>query len=116
MAYLLLGLAAGLISGALGLGGGTILVPAFVLLFGYSQHQAQGTALAVMLPPVFLLAVWRYYVAGHVVVSVALIVAAGFLVGGLLGAHLVQDMPPAILKRGFGLFLALIGWKIFFSA
>ena len=112
--YLTVGLVAGVIGGALGLGGGAIMVPAFVLLFGLTQHQAQGTALAVMLPPVFILAVLRYYWAGNVKVQMALFVALGFIVGAFLGAHFVQGMPDAYLKRVFGIFLIIMGIKMAF--
>ncbi len=112
--YVIVGLLGGIISGAFGIGGGTIMVPVFVLLFGLTQHQAQGTALAVMLPPVFILAVLRYYWAGNVKVSMALFVAMGFLIGAFLGAHFVQNVPDAILKRAFGVFLVFIGLKMVF--
>ncbi len=112
--YLALGLVSGIVGGALGLGGGAIMVPAFVLLFGLTQHQAQGTALAVMLPPVFIFGVLRYYWAGNVKVQMALFVAAGFVVGAFLGAHLVQNIPEANLKRAFGIFLIIIGIKMAF--
>ena len=114
MLYVLVGLIAGTIGGALGLGGGAIMVPAFILLFGLTQHQAQGTALAVMLPPVFILAVLRYYWAGNVKVQMALFVAIGFIVGAFLGAHFVQGIPGASLKRAFGIFLILMGIKMAF--
>ncbi len=110
--YLLLGLVAGTVGGALGLGGGAIMVPAMVLMFGLTQHQAQGTALAVMLPPVFILAVMRYYYAGNVKVQMAIFIAIGFIVGALIGAHYVQHIPGAQLKKIFGAFLILIGIKM----
>ena len=110
--YVIVGLLGGIISGAFGIGGGTLMVPAFVLLFGLTQHQAQGTALAVMLPPVFILAVLRYYQAGNVKVQMALFVAIGFIVGAFLSAHFIQNIPDIILKRSFGVFLVLIGLKM----
>lgn len=112
LAYVLVGLLGGVVSGAFGIGGGTLMVPVFVLLFGLSQHQAQGTALAVMLPPVFVLAVLRYYQAGNVKVMMALFVGLGFVAGAYLGAHLVQGIPDVSLKRAFGVFLVLIGLKM----
>jgi uncharacterized membrane protein YfcA len=112
--YLLVGLLAGAVGGALGLGGGAIMVPAFVLLFGLTQHQAQGTALAVILPPVFILAVLRYYWAGNVKVQMAIFVAVGFVIGALIGAHFVQGVSDANLKRAFGVFLVIIGIKMAF--
>jgi len=110
--YIVLGLAAGCVSGALGLGGGVIMVPALVLLFGLTQHQAQGTALAVILPPVFILAVMRYYYAGNVKVQMALFICCGFIIGAFLGAHLVQSLPAPTLKKIFGVFLIMIGIKM----
>ncbi len=110
--YVTLGLVAGMVGGAFGLGGGTIMVPALALLFGLTQHQAQGTALAVMLPPVFIFAVLRYYREGHVNIPMAAFIAAGFIVGALLGAHFVQGIPDALLKRAFGVFLVVVGLKM----
>ncbi len=111
--YMLLGLSAGFVGGALGLGGGAIMVPIMVMFFGLTQHQAQGTALAVMLPPVFILAVMRYYSAGNVKVQMAIFIACGFVLGALIGAHSVQNIPSAGLKKIFGGFLILIGMKMF---
>ena len=110
--YLIIGLTAGIFGGAFGLGGGAVMVPAFVLLFGLTQHQAQGTALAVMLPPIFVLAVLRYYWAGNVNVQMAAFVAIGFIVGAFLGAHFVQNIPGVQLKRAFGIFLVIIGIRM----
>ena len=110
--YVIVGLVAGFIGGALGLGGGAIMVPTFVLLFGLTQHQAQGTALAVMLPPIFILAVLRYYWAGHIKVQMAIFVALGFVLGALLGANFIQGIPDVTLKRTFGIFLMIIGIKM----
>lgn len=113
-AYILLGLVAGTVGGALGLGGGAIMVPALVMMFGLTQHQAQGTALAVMLPPVFILAVMRYYWAGNVKIQMAAFIALGFIVGAFLGANMVQNIPSAQLKKIFGVFVILIGIKMVF--
>ena len=110
--YLGVGLLAGLLSGFFGVGGGSILIPALVFLFGFSQHQAQGTSLAIMLPPVFILAVWRYYQAGQVNVPVAIFMAVGLTVGGLLGAQFVQAVPDLKLAKAFGIFLVLVGIKM----
>lgn len=113
--YLLVGLTAGLLSGSFGVGGGTILIPAMVLLFGFTQHQAQGTSLAIMLPPVFALAVWRYYQAGQVNVPVAVVMAIGLTAGALWGANFVQTVPDARLAKAFGVFLVVVGLKMVFS-
>ncbi|MBI5415864.1 MAG: sulfite exporter TauE/SafE family protein [Candidatus Omnitrophica bacterium] len=112
--YIVVGLLAGTLIGAFGIGGGTIMVPLLVLWFGLTQHQAQGTALAVILAPVFILAVMRYYAAGNVKVQMALFIACGFVVGALLGAHWIQGIPDATLKRAFGVFLILMGIRMAF--
>lgn len=112
--YIAIGLIAGLFGGALGLGGGAIMVPALIFAFGFSQQQAQGTALAVMMLPVFIPAVYRYYVAGNVNVKIALLIGAGFVFGALVGSNLAQHIPAAQLKRGFGFFLVAIGIRMAF--
>ena len=110
--YLLLGLIAGVFSGFLGIGGGTIIIPALVYIFGLTQHQAQGTTLAIMVPPIGLLAALRYYYNGDVNIPIAVFVAIGFLVGGLIGASFVKPIPDLILKKIFGIFLMLIAFKM----
>jgi uncharacterized protein len=109
---LLIGLVAGTYGGALGLGGGTIMIPAMIYAFGLTQHQAQGTSLAALLPPVFIFAVWRYYQAGNVNVPVAVFIAIGFTIGAFFGASFIQNIPDAILKKAFGIFLIIIGLKM----
>lgn len=114
LSYVLLGLTAGLLSGTLGIGGGAILVPSLVFLFGLTQHQAQGTSLAIMLPPVFILAVMRYYQAGQVKIPIAIFAAIGLTLGALLGAHFVQYISDANLRKLFGVFLIAVGIKMVF--
>ena len=110
--YVLLGFAGGFVGGTFGVGGGTIMVPALLLLFNMTQHQAQGTSLAIMLPPVTLFAVLRYYYQGHVKINIAVFAALGFFIGAFIGAHLIQTIPDANLKRAFGVFLIIVGVKI----
>ena len=112
MTYILIGLVGGLAGGALGLGGGAVMVPLLVYAAGLTQHQAQGTVIAVLTMPVFLLAAIRYHAAGNLKIQIALFVAAGFVAGALLGAHLVQGIPSPQLKRLFGVSLILIGIKL----
>jgi uncharacterized protein len=110
--YLLLGLAAGILSGLVGIGGGILIVPALVFLFGFSQQQAQGTTLALLVPPIGILAAWTYYKHGFVDIKVAAIIAVGFIVGSLLGARFVTGLPNSTLEKVFGTFLVIIGLKM----
>jgi uncharacterized membrane protein YfcA len=112
--YIILGLVAGVFSGIFGIGGGSILIPALVFLFGLSQHQAQGTTLAIMIPPIGLLAAMRYYYSGNVKLDIAGFVCLGFLVGGLAGAHFVQNVPDLLLKKIFGVFFLIISLRMIF--
>lgn len=111
--YILLGLATGVVSGFMGLGGGILLAPALVYIFGLTQHQAQGTSLAVMVPPITLLAALKYYRSGNVKLDVVAFIAFGFMAGGVIGATLAHVVPDALLKKIFGLVLLLIGVKMF---
>lgn len=110
--YLLLGLVAGVLSGILGIGGGIIIIPAMVFLFGMSQHQAQGTTLALMVPPIGLLAAWVYYKQGFVDLKIAAFVCLGFFIGGLLGAEFAVEIPEPILKKIFGTALLVVSIKM----
>jgi len=110
--YLLLGLVAGIFSGILGLGGGIIIIPVMVFLFGMSQHQAQGTTLALMVPPIGLLAAWAYYKQGFVDLKMAGFICLGFFVGGLLGAEFAVGIPEPILKKIFGAVLLGVSLKM----
>jgi uncharacterized protein len=113
--YLALGLIAGTFSGMFGIGGGTILIPGLVFLAGLSQHEAQGTTLAIMLLPIGLLAVMRYYHSGHVRLSIAAFICLGFLIGGLLGANIAEALPNLVLKKAFGVFLMIVAAYMVFA-
>jgi uncharacterized membrane protein YfcA len=113
--YLILGLVAGVAGGMFGIGGGTILIPALVYIFGLTQHQAQGTTLAVMVLPIGLLAAWRYYASGNVKMDIVGSVCLGFFVGGLIGAHFIQNIPDLLLKRLFGVYLLLVALRMIFA-
>ena len=113
--YILLGLVAGIFSGFLGIGGGTILIPVLVYLFGLTQHQAQGTTLAIMVPPIGILAALRYYYSGNVKVSLAAFICVGFLFGALLGANFVHMVSDQMLKKIFGIFLVIVAAKMIFG-
>lgn len=106
--YIFLGLVAGIFGGMFGIGGGMILIPAMVYLLGLTQHQAQGTTLAIMVPPIGLLAALRYYYSGNVKLGMAGLICLGFFVGGLIGANFVQNLSDPLLKRMFGVFLLFV--------
>jgi hypothetical protein len=110
---ILVGLIGGTLSGLTGLGGGFIMVPLLVYLFDMSQHSAQGTSLAILLPPLGLLAFLQYYRAGHVDVRVAVFVAIGFVLGGYFGGSLAQLIPGPLLRKGFAVVLVLIAIDMF---
>ena len=111
---LLIGLIAGTLSGALGIGGAIVIIPALVLLLGYSQQMAQGTTLVMMVLPIGALAAWQYYSKGFVDFKVALMLAAAFFVGGYLGAKFAVYVPQLFLKKAFAVFLMAIAIKILF--
>ncbi len=110
--YILVGLGAGVASGFLGLGGGAVIIPALVYFYGFTQHQAQGTTLAMMIPPIGLLAAMKYYWQGDVKTNVAAWMCLGFFVGGLIGAQFAAKIPDVLLKKIFGCFLLLIAVKM----
>lgn len=110
--FLLLGFIAGVASGLVGIGGATIIIPALVFICKFDQHTAQGTTLAMMVPPIGLLAAWAYYKAGYVDIRVAAILAVGFVVGGFVGAKCAVSLPGPTLQRVFGVGLLLIAVKM----
>lgn len=114
-AYIVLGLIAGVLSGMVGIGGGIVIVPALVVLFGFTQHTAQGTTIALMIPPIGILAAWAYYTNGYVDVKAASIICLGFLLGGYFGAKLAIALPKFYLEKIFGIALLLVSLKILFS-
>ncbi|HPN72804.1 MAG TPA: sulfite exporter TauE/SafE family protein [Candidatus Omnitrophota bacterium] len=115
VSYIVVGLIAGIASGFLGIGGGVVIIPILVYFFGLTQHQAQGTTLALMIPPIGLLAAIKYYRDGNVDVRIAALICTGFIVGGLLGAYLVSPVPDHILRRIFGVFLLGIAVKMIYG-
>jgi uncharacterized protein len=112
--YLFTGALAGALSGLLGIGGGIIMVPILILLFGLTQYQAQGTSIAVMVPPIGLLAALVYYKKGYVNLPMAVLMSAGFLVGAFFGAKLAVNLPEQLLKRLFGFALFVTSIKMMF--
>lgn len=112
--YILLGLVAGILSGLIGIGGGIIIIPVLVFIFGFSQHMAQGTTLALLVPPIGLLAALMYYKQGYVDVKVALYICIGFIAGSFFGAKFAMGLSGAVLEKIFGVALLIIALKMIF--
>jgi uncharacterized membrane protein YfcA len=117
MILILIGLAAGVLSGLVGVGGGIILVPALVYFLGYNQHQSQGTSLGVLMFPVTILAFMAYYrdsliTGSPLEIKVILIIAGGFVIGGLLGGALAIRIDQSMLRKLFAVILFYTGIKM----
>jgi hypothetical protein len=91
------------------------MIPALVFFMGFSQQMAQGTSLAVMLPPIGIIAAYNYYKAGQVDIKFAIVLAAAFLVGSYFGSKLALNLPQAALKKIFGVLLLLVAAKMLLS-
>jgi uncharacterized protein len=111
---ILTGLAAGILGGMVGIGGGIIIVPALVYFLAFSQHQAQGTSLALMLFPVGILGVINYYKKGYVDFRYAGLLAIGFVVGSYLGSKFSLSLPQLTVKKIFAVIMLLVALKMLF--
>ena len=112
---LLIGLVVGAFSGVVGIGGGILIIPALIWFLGMDQHKAQGTSLGALLAPVGLLAFMEYYRKGNADLRVALLLAAGFFVGGYFGAMGAQHIPDVWLRRIFAVTLVAVGTHMWFG-
>ncbi|MCW5938006.1 MAG: sulfite exporter TauE/SafE family protein [Fimbriimonadaceae bacterium] len=110
------GLAAGVLGGLFGIGGGVVIVPALVFFLGFSQHKAQGTSLVALLAPVGALAVWNYWREGQADIAKGAVIAVAFLAGGWLGSKLALGLDETTMKRAFSVFLVVLGVYSFFRA
>jgi hypothetical protein len=115
LTLVIIGLMAGVLSGLVGVGGGIIMVPLFIIFLGLTQHNAQGMSLAVMLPPVTFLAVYNYHKAGVIDWKAALIVSVLFIAGGYLGSKLALQIDQKVLKKIFGLVMLVVAFKLIFT-
>lgn len=115
-ALILLGLVAGALAGIVGVGGGVLIVPVLIYLFGFSQKMAQGTTLALLIPPIGIFAAYNYFKAGQVDIKAAVFIIIGFLVGSFVSSHYAVDLHSAQLTRFFGFFLLAIAIKMIISA
>ena len=112
---IVIGIITGFMAGMLGIGGAIIMIPALVFVMGISQQTAQGTSLAVMLPPIGIIAAYNYYKAGEVNIKFAIILAICFLIGSYFGSKLALNLPQAVLKKIFGILLLLVAAKMLLS-
>ncbi len=107
--FLFVGAFTGAVAGMFGIGGGVFVIPAMVYIFGFSQKTATGTSLAMLLPPIGILAFLQFYRSGHVNVPAAILLIAGFLAGSWLSAGYAVALPDLLLKRLFGGLLIVMG-------
>lgn len=114
--FLVIGLVAGILSGLFGIGGGVIIIPSLIYLYGMSQHDAQGTSLGALLLPVGLLGFWEYYRNGHVHVKGAFLIAIGLFIGAYFGAVIANKIPSGTLSKLFAVFLIFIAVRLFFKS
>jgi uncharacterized membrane protein YfcA len=111
---IVIGLAAGMLSGLVGVGGGLIIVPALIFFLGYSQHSAQGTSLGLLLLPAGILAVIQYYKHGDIDITAVILLAIGFVAGGYFGSKLALSLPQETVKKIFAIFMLLVALKMLF--
>lgn len=111
----IIGLLSGMLAGVFGVGGAILVIPALVFILGLSQHQAQGTSLAFMIPPVGILAAWNYWKAGYVNWKFALILSLTFVVGAYLGSVFSLKISDKMLQRIFGVLLLFVAVKMIIS-
>ena len=111
---ILIGVAAGMLSGLVGVGGGLIIVPSLVFFLGMSQFSAQGTSLGLILLPVGILAVLNYYKQGHVDVKVVCLLSIGFIAGSYFGSKISLSLSQDTVKKCFAVFMIIVAIKMIF--
>lgn len=116
LAGLGVGLIVGVFSGLIGVGGGIVLIPILVFGFKMNQKLAQGTSLAMLLPPTGLLAFLEYYKSGNADLKLGLIISVGVFFGGYLGGIWAQAIPGPAMRKGFAIFLVLVAIKMWFQS
>lgn len=112
---ILIGLAAGALSGFIGIGGGVVIVPALIYILHMNQHAAQGTSLLLMLPPIGILAVMNYWKADKINWEYGAIIALAFVIGGYFGSRLSLKLNPSLVKVIFGILMLYISFKMIYS-
>jgi len=112
---IIIGLMSGVLAGFLGVGGAIIVIPALIFILGLTQHQAQGTSLAFMVPPIGIFAAWNYWKAGYVNWKFALVLALTFMAGAYLGSLYSVTLPDKLLRKIFSVLLFFMAIKMFFT-
>jgi uncharacterized protein len=112
LVLLTVGLAAGFLSGMVGIGGGIIIVPVLVYFLGFTQHQAQGTTLFMFMLPIGILGVMNYHKQGYVDYKTALIICTTFVLGSFFGSKLAISLDQKLVKQIFAVILVLLGIKM----
>jgi uncharacterized membrane protein YfcA len=110
--YILIGLAGGLLSGLMGVGGGIILIPLMTIILGMSQHQAQGTSLGIIMFSFVSMLV--YYKKGYVNLSLVLLIGIGFVIGGFFGSQLAGIISGPVLKKCFAVLMIAVAVRMLF--
>jgi len=110
--YLVVGLAAGVLSGVFGIGGGIVIVPALILIGRLSPQMATGTSLGALLLPVGAFGAWQYYRNGHLDVRASALIALGLTAGVYFGALIAQHIAPDTARRMFAVFLAAVALRL----
>lgn len=116
MEFIAIGVAAGLLAGLFGVGGGVVIVPSLILVARMSAERAIGTSLAALLLPVGALGAWQYYRSGFLDLRMALLIALGIFLGAWLGAHLALKLPARDLQRAFAVFLVFVAGHLWWTA
>ena len=112
---IVIGLFAGVLSGLVGVGGGILMIPLLIMFLGLTQHEAQGTAIFAMLPPIGILAAMNYYKEGFVKWEYAVVIALAFVVGGYFGSKLAISLPDQTVRKVFGVIMLIGAIKLILS-
>jgi uncharacterized membrane protein YfcA len=114
--FIAIGLAAGLLAGMFGIGGGIVIGPALILLASFAPQTATGTSLGALLLPVGALGAWEYYHRGHVNIAASLWIALGLFVGAWFGARIALSISGPQLQKAFAIFLVLMAIRVWIKA